>query len=229
MMDDYSSGSESDYTKYWVDWFLGTKGNEYFCEIDEEFIMDRFNLTGLNTEVAYYQYAIDLITDSFDHECNDDIREQIERSARHLYGLIHARYILTQRGLQKMLDKYKNSDFGKCPRVHCNLNPLLPVGLSDVPHSLPVKLFCMRCEDIYNPKSNRHASIDGAYFGSSFPGVLFQVYPHLVPSKNDGERYVSAIFGFKVHDSARLARWQEGARQDMLRRLEQLEKDEAAR
>ncbi|RUS13546.1 casein kinase II regulatory subunit-domain-containing protein, partial [Jimgerdemannia flammicorona] len=63
-MDDLTSGSDSDYTKYWIDWFLNTKGNEYFCEVDEEYILDRFNLTGLNTEVQHYTQALDLITDN---------------------------------------------------------------------------------------------------------------------------------------------------------------------
>jgi hypothetical protein len=31
------------------------------------------------------------------------MRETIEKSARHLYGLVHARYIVTTRGLQKMV------------------------------------------------------------------------------------------------------------------------------
>lgn len=66
---------------------------------------DRFNLTGLNTEVQYYQYALDLVTDVFDMEVDDDMREQIEKSARHLYGLVHARYIVTTRGLAKMVSR----------------------------------------------------------------------------------------------------------------------------
>lgn len=60
-------------------------------------------MTGLNTEVQYYQYALDLVTDVFDLDCDDDQREQIEKSARHLYGLVHARYIVTTRGLSKMV------------------------------------------------------------------------------------------------------------------------------
>jgi len=64
IVEDYTSGSDSDYTKYWIDWFLGSKGNEYFCEVDEDYILDRFNLTGLNTEVQYYSQALDLITDN---------------------------------------------------------------------------------------------------------------------------------------------------------------------
>lgn len=83
--------------------FISSRGNEYFCEIDEEYLTDRFNLTGLNTEVQYYQYALDLVTDVFDLDCDDDMRESIEKSARHLYGLVHARYIVTTRGLAKMV------------------------------------------------------------------------------------------------------------------------------
>lgn len=83
--------------------FISSRGNEYFCEIDEEYLTDRFNLTGLNAEVPYYQYALDLITDVFDLDADDHLREQIEKSARHLYGLAHARYIVTTRGLAKMV------------------------------------------------------------------------------------------------------------------------------
>lgn len=46
-----------------------------------------------------------------------------------------------------------------------------------------MKLFCGRCEDLYSPKSSRHGSIDGAYFGTTFPHLLFLVYPTLIPPK----------------------------------------------
>ncbi|KAF9438553.1 casein kinase 2 regulatory subunit [Entomortierella beljakovae] len=217
-MDDYTSGSESDYTKYWIDWFLGTKGNEYFCEVDEEYILDRFNLTGLNTEVQYYSQALDLITDNLDENMDEEMRDIVEKSARHLYGLIHARFIITTHGLTKMLEKFKKCDFGRCPRVLCHNHPLLPVALSDSPYTKSVKLFCCRCEDIYNPKSTRHASIDGAYFGCSFPHMLFQVYPQLVPPKST-DRYVPRIFGFKLHDVAKQHRYQDMIREESHARI----------
>lgn len=198
--------------------FISSRGNEYFCEIDEEYITDRFNLTGLNTEVHYYQHALDLITDVFDLDCEDDMRETIEKSARHLYGLVHARYIVTTRGLAKMVDKFKRSDFGRCPRVLCDSHPLLPFGPSDNPGQKSVKLFCAKCEDIYNPKSSRHAAIDGAYFGSSFHNILFQVYPALVPVKSR-RRYEPKVFGFRVHAAAALSRWQDQERREMRARL----------
>ncbi|KAF2448024.1 hypothetical protein P171DRAFT_441895 [Karstenula rhodostoma CBS 690.94] len=236
-MDDFNSETDSDYTSYWRDWFISSRGNEYFCEIDEEYLTDRFNLTGLNTEVQYYQYALDLVTDVFDFDCDDDMREQIEKSARHLYGLVHARYIVTTRGLAKMvcraphklhrgapadvpsqLEKFKKSDFGKCPRVMCDSQPLLPMGQADIANSSPVKLYCARCEDLYNPKSSRHAIIDGAYFGTSFHNILFQVYPNMLPPKTQ-RRYEPRVFGFKVHSAAALARWQADEREKLKDRL----------
>lgn len=160
------------------------------------------------------------------------------------------------------LEKYKKADFGRCPRVLCQAQPLLPVGLSDIPYEKSVKLYCGRCEDIYSPKSSRHGSIDGAYFGTSFPHMLFLVYPAMIPPKSGppdmtlllsgsvrgsdagdssrrsrrarddpeslaegvgegvstasaalkAERYRPKIFGFQVHEIAKLQRWQEAVR-----------------
>lgn len=76
-MDELSTGSESDYANSWITWFLSTKGNEYFCEVDEEYILDRFNLTGLNAEVQNYGQSLDLITDTLGPS-----REPLQASAR---------------------------------------------------------------------------------------------------------------------------------------------------
>lgn len=92
------------------------------------------------------------------------------------------------------------------------------MGLSDLPGLKSVKLYCAKCEDIYNPKSSRHAQIDGAYFGSSFHNILFQVYPALVPIKSR-KVYEPRIFGFRVHADAALTRWQTDERVKMRQRL----------
>jgi casein kinase II subunit beta len=151
------------------------------------------------------------------------------------------------------LEKYRKGDFGRCPRVGCYAHPVLPVGLSDIPYQKPVKLYCSRCEDIYSPKSNRHGSIDGAYFGTTFPHMLFMVYPQMIPGKGQpvgggssiievnrslgdlvssagregpssvgsvstataalkAEKFESRIFGFRVNEEAKLARWRTARR-----------------
>jgi casein kinase II subunit beta len=116
------------------------------------------------------------------------------------------------------LEKYKQGVFGKCPRVICESQHLLPMGQHDIASMSNVKLYCAKCEDIYNPKSSRHNSIDGAYFGTSFHNILFQVYPQMMPQKTQ-RRYEPRIYGFRVHASAALMRWQEERREEMKERL----------
>ncbi|CAN4125247.1 unnamed protein product [Withania somnifera] len=93
--------------------------------------------------------------DMFTEEQN----ELVESAAEMLYGLIHVRYILTSKGMAATLEKYKNYDFGRCPRVHCSGQPCLPVGQSDIPRSSTVKMYCPKCEDIYYPRSKYQGSI----------------------------------------------------------------------
>lgn len=92
------------------------------------------------------------------------------------------------------------------------------MGQHDSPNTSTVKLYCPKCEDVYNPKSSRHASIDGAYFGTSFHSILFQVYPALTPEKSL-RRYEPRIYGFRVHAAAALARWQDTRREELQARL----------
>lgn len=87
------------------------------------------------------------------------------------------------------------------------------MGQSDLPNMSTVKLYCPKCEDIYIPKSSRHASIDGAYFGTSFHSIMFQVYPALNPERSM-RRYEPRVYGFKVHAAAALARWQDDWREN---------------
>jgi casein kinase II subunit beta len=95
------------------------------------------------------------------------------------------------------------------------------MGLSDNASVKAVKLYCAKCEDLYNPKSSRHASIDGAYFGTSFHNILFQVYPAMIPVKSQ-RRYEPKIYGFKVHAAAALQRWQDIKKEEMKEKLRKM-------
>ncbi|XP_054825685.1 casein kinase II subunit beta-1-like [Prosopis cineraria] len=194
------SGSDGD-DMSWISWFCNLRGNEFFCEVDDDYIQDDFNLCGLSSQVPYYDYALDLILDvesSHGDMFTEEQNKLIESAAEMLYGLIHARYVLTNKGMAAMMEKYKNYDFGRCPRVHCSGQPCLPVGQSDIPRSSTVKIYCPRCEDIYYPRSKYQGNVDGAYFGTTFPHLFLMTYGHLKPPK-PLQSYVQRVFGFKVH------------------------------
>jgi len=203
--DDSSSDSENlsveEENSSWISWFCNLKGNEFFCEVDEEFIQDDFNLTGLRNKIPNYDVALDMILDQDTDQMTEEIHEVIESSAEMLYGMIHARFIITNHGLTYMHEKFKSFEFGRCPRVLCEGQAVLPIGQVDIPKKHTVKLFCPRCQEIYFPRLSRHSRIDGAYFGTSFPHLLLQMFPesHV---KRSTATFVPRIFGFRIHKDA---------------------------
>jgi hypothetical protein len=143
---------------------------------------------------------MDMILDRLDP--NKSETEELSRASALLYGMIHARYIISPRGLDAMLHKLKSCCFGECPRHMCDGQAVLPMGLYDDPQYSHVKLFCPKCGDSYNCNPNqRH--IDGSFFGTTF-AHLFLLHFHdvtgIVPEPTK-KSYVPKVFGFKIHNS----------------------------
>lgn len=203
--DEFSDDSEEEEDYAWIPWFCSLSGNEFFCEVDIDFIQDSFNLTGLNEikNWSYYELAMDMILDiELDEKMTDEEQEVLEEEAEELYGLVHARYILTSAGLHAMLDKYKHCAFGRCPAVSCDKHSCLPLGLSDKPHRDPVKLYCPNCDEIYNCERYKNMNLDGAYFGRTFCHLFFLTFPHLKITKPNKKKYEPTVFGYKLHADA---------------------------
>ncbi len=189
----------------WIRGFCSMFGHEYFAEIAPEFIEDDFNLTGLSILVPFYREALDMILD-FDPDPPIKLANMayVEHSAELLYGLIHARFILTKPGLQIMAEKYEYKRFGVCPRYYCEGMHLLPIGQYDQPGLETVRLYCPCCSDIYLPISSRYLNIDGACFGTSFPGLFLQMFPEIEKqcAQRKWKHFDLKIFGFKINERA---------------------------
>ena len=81
--------------------------------------------------------------------------------------------------------------------MFCELQPLLPCGQSDWPRKSCVMLYCPRCNDLYMPHSSKHAVLDGAYFGTTFPHLFLMTFPAAVPIPPT-TGFVPRVFGFRV-------------------------------
>ncbi|KAJ2906665.1 casein kinase II regulatory subunit [Zalerion maritima] len=209
--------TSSEAPESWIASFCSLLGHEYFADVSEEFIEDDFNLTGLQSQVAMYKEALEMILDVEPEDDDDDDEEEddddlddeddgdgltrrerkharmasdlslIESSAEMLYGLIHQRFICSRAGIQQMSEKYELGHFGVCPRTNCGQARTIPVGLSDIPGEDTVKLFCPSCLDVYVPPNSRFQTVDGAFFGRTFGALFLLTFPEYDLSRSGPE------------------------------------------
>ena len=162
----------------WMHQFLRQDGKCY-SPIDPPFLDDEINAYGLKEYIRDFHLAREMICDCHSESwayLEDEEVRAIHEEAKMLYGLLHARWICTARGLEIMKRKiFKKQRYGRCPRFNCNGAPLIPVGMTPVPRQEGAKLFCPRCADIYEPNDQR--TVDGAHFGPSFPAVFLVAFP----------------------------------------------------
>ena len=127
------------------------EGHEFFVEVEDEYINDTFNLYGLKALFPKYQEALDLILSSScpdEEEMKQQSYLELYQEAADLYGLIHARFIISQSGMELMREKYLAGSFGLCPRVMCEKQHVLPVGISEELRTSRVKLYCPKCQAV---------------------------------------------------------------------------------
>uniref|UniRef100_A0A914Z3V5 Casein kinase II subunit beta n=1 Tax=Panagrolaimus superbus TaxID=310955 RepID=A0A914Z3V5_9BILA len=177
-----SMTSDSDESAYeYLDWFHSLKTTKFMCRIDEYFLEDAFNRTNLEKELLF---AISENTVAkfirhikYDTSVSGYDLDEIEEIAADVYGLMHARYILSSAGLKDMKKKYERGEFGHCPRDKCNEQKVLPIGETELGEGF-VNIFCPKCREIYFTKSK--FQLDGAYFGPSFPTAFLMEFPEIL-------------------------------------------------
>lgn len=108
---------------FWVKRLLQKPENAFLCEVDKSFIQNRFNLLGLEDQVPNFEVAVSTVIGEY-------VSGGKESEAELFYGLVHARYVMTDSGIKKMLKKYKAGRFGHCSRVYCKHSSVLPIGWS---------------------------------------------------------------------------------------------------
>ena len=189
----------------WIHWFCKLRGNEYFVEVDENFIKNEENLVG----IKYKNFLRILLSQKSpnDTSLTPELLEELQE-IREIYGYIHKRFINTPMGLGLMREKFINGAFGYCPRMLCNKQVLLPVGLSEDIRYSQVKVFCPLCQEVYKPrdifygyserKPFKFDLPDGIFFGTSFPQTFLMHFPDLDPRINEPTRFIPKLFGFRI-------------------------------
>ena len=186
--------------KDWIYWFCKLKGNEYFAEVDEDFIKKEENLQGI--EVKNFTKIMLSESSIKDNTLTKELIEDLQE-IREVYGYIHKRFINTPEGLGLMREKFINGVFGYCPRMLCNKQVMLPVGLSEDMRYSQVKVFCPLCQEVYKPinifygfsdkKIFKFDLPDGVFFGTSFPQSFLMHFPDLDPRNNSPTKYILIV------------------------------------
>lgn len=204
MIDDNDSNSDRRFVVErdigWIQWFCNFRKHEFFLEIDEDFLRKKSNLVGIDCK-QYIPKMLDKNPSNFpeinEEELTDEQFDNELGPIKTVYGLIHKRFITTPTGLALMREKYLNEIFGHCPRILCDKQVLLPIGLSEELKFSKVKVYCPLCGEVYKPKV-KGGFMDGAFFGTSYPQIFLMNYPDLNPRLKTYKHFIPKIYGFHV-------------------------------
>ncbi len=201
-----SSSSDSDSVGF-IESFCAS--NPLFVAVDDDFIEDTFNLTGirklLGDDIDRYQDALTHILEG------GSLSSSLAAVAVKVYGLVHARFIATARGAQLLLEKAEAGAYGECPRHLCHGARMLPLGLSDTLDGQPLKMFCPRCQELYNCAAQialgtQHFPLEGSFFGTSATPMLVLSNPQLLTRPPaDEQPHRLRIYGFLISPLSNLA------------------------
>lgn len=188
-----STGEDSDdtsksYEDSWIVRFMTDKKNGYLDRIPDFFLQDRFNLYGLKEKIEDFEDAYQAIQDR-----KESINYDTEST---VYFLIHQRYVCSKQGMETILERVLNWEYGTCSRIGCRDVPYIPIGLSNEPRKSSTKLFCYNCSGLYEPRGSLK-KLDGCAWGTGFAHFLILSFSYHF-EKKAAEQYVPRVFGFQI-------------------------------
>ena len=130
-----------------IDSLLATPQFSLLVRVPESFIDAHQNDKDIRCLTKFPTQVFDLLVNN-----KKDTNSQVKSDAGKVYGAIHALYLETDDGREKLLQKYQqNGTFQTCPRLFCNHCKCLPYGTTSKPEEITLKWFCPYCSDLYNP------------------------------------------------------------------------------
>ena len=177
----------------WENSFFSNQSNQILAKIDQDFLLKEMDNPEISEKISNFEEGKNCILNIGEN--------QDQKAAFYIYGLIHAKYIESPAGISQMIMKSQNHLFKTCPRIDCQRNICFSIGVSDDLNISSVKMYCPKCQEIYNVIDDNFKNIDGAFFGTHWISKLIEMNPQLksrdVESSNNN--YIPRIFGFKIY------------------------------
>lgn len=184
----------NEFCRNWKNDFL--RKFPWLLNIPDEYIDDKFNVYGLNKEFSFFDLCCEIIRGKGNLSCVPPADIKIIRAQLpQVYGMIHARFILSPGGLTALNDKYKRSQYGTCPRLNCHNEQLLPIGLSSQMEISLVYAFCPCCREIFYPRPK--IDLDGAFFGPNAAHIFIDEM-EIKSNQEKYQPYPHNAFGFRL-------------------------------
>eukprot|EP00815_Leptocylindrus_aporus_P006081 CAMPEP_0116056934 /NCGR_PEP_ID=MMETSP0322-20121206/4312_1 /TAXON_ID=163516 /ORGANISM="Leptocylindrus danicus var. apora, Strain B651" /LENGTH=419 /DNA_ID=CAMNT_0003540851 /DNA_START=143 /DNA_END=1402 /DNA_ORIENTATION=+ len=223
-------------TTPWVEQYIENT-NENLLPVPREFLTDGFNLMNVAAVVhnkfgkclddgipnflmkdakhpiSLYKLAHKLLLlEELPENWKLSIPMNIQSAAEVIFLLVHSRFACSPRGLDAVYRALKSGGalFGKCPRISCFGQRLLPCGQSEKFGVGSSMRYCCCCGEIFHQWDVEQ--VDGCAWAGFCHLMLLtygkELFPELRPDsiadkyKNIRTRPVPQIFGFNIHENA---------------------------
>ena len=170
--------------------------SKILIRINPKFIQSNELKLELNLDENLFEKIFNYIFYNKINENNNNNKEFLILIKKY-YSIFHEKFLNTIDGQELMYFKYKNDLLPKCPRIFCNKMSCFPISIKEDSNKLISKLYCPKCEQIYNFSTEIEEEISGDFFGTVWLEKFLIKYPELTKKEIKTE-FIPRIFGFKI-------------------------------